>query len=115
MTTPVPQITEVCLFTNRQVMVFDQAGNQINNLQADLSSTESYNDYKLQSALEEVIQAEATCYIARWNGWRAPLSIEELAYLLGQGTWYWETIKKPEWEAKQATEEPEDVSAEESL
>lgn len=85
-------IKEVWLFTNRNVMVFDEDGEQIVDVQKVLgcNSLEYWHDKQTESSLEKVIEAKPMIYISQWGIWNHQININEFCCLLGKGQWYWE-------------------------
>ena len=93
------KIAQVYLFTNRNTLVFDDAGNQVGDIQHQFNwePTPSYKDYTDQTALRRIIHDNPECYVARGNDRKIKITVEELCCLLGYGPWYWETVNLPKW------------------
>lgn len=81
------EIKEVWLYTNRVVVVFDQDGEQIGELQAILSDKFMYGN-ELETALAKVIKARPKFYVASWQNWIHKIRADEFCCLLGKGDWY---------------------------
>jgi hypothetical protein len=91
-------IKEVWLYTNRNVMVFDENGEQVADIQKILSwdSLKSWNELATEKALEKVIEAKPVICIGRWNNWGHRINLDEFCCLLGKGQWYWEYKQEKE-------------------
>jgi hypothetical protein len=85
-------IKEVWLYTNRNVMVFDENGEQVADIQKILSwdSLKSWNVLATEEALIKVIEAKPDIYISQWGKWGHRINLDEFCCLLGKGQWYWE-------------------------
>ena len=70
----------VILFTNRNLIVFDEEGKQ-----HDLQN--AVDCYEInQALLDELISQPATFHLAKWREWKHEISRKEFEYLLGQRT-----------------------------
>ena len=85
-------IKEVWLYTNRNVMVFDENGEQVVDVQKILGwdSLKAWNVLATEEALIKVIEAKPVIYIGQWNNWGHRINLDEFCCLLGKGQWYWE-------------------------
>ena len=85
-------IHEVWLCTNRNILVFDENGEQVPELQKVLSwdSLKSWNDKMTEEALTQVIEAKPIIHITQYGKWYHPINLDEFCCLLGKGEWYWE-------------------------
>ena len=85
-------IKEVWLYTNRNIMVFDEDGEQVVDIQKILGwdSLKSWHVMETEAALEKVIEAKPAIYISQWGNWGHRINIDEFCCLLGKGQWYWE-------------------------
>jgi hypothetical protein len=85
-------IKQVWVFTNRNVIVFDENGEQVVDVQKVLgwSSLEYWLDTETEGALVKVIEAKPIIYISQWGNWSHQINLDELCCLLGKGKWYWE-------------------------
>jgi|GEM_PF-2767592 len=92
-------IKQIYLFTNRNLLAFDEQGEQVIDVQTAISwdvSGKWFNREKEQKALERIIQNKPTIYLASWiEQWKHEITIDEFCSLLGHGPWYWEKYKKP--------------------
>ena len=90
-------IKEVYLFTNRNVLVFDEKGEQIIDIQKAIGwGVEWFEHKKEEEALRKIIADKPEIYIASWNDrWQHKITVDEFCSLLGHGPWYWENYKKP--------------------
>lgn len=69
------------LFTNRNCMVFDPAGNQVPDAQSAVSC------YDLDPiAAQAVLDETQEFYLCRWNEWSHPVTKRDIEYLLGLRT-----------------------------
>lgn len=72
------KVIEMCLFTNRNCLIFDENGEQITEYQSKVSC--SYLDKKIAlQATEEAI----TFRICKFREWEHEISRDEMQYLLG--------------------------------
>ncbi|RLI40745.1 hypothetical protein DRO59_08595 [Candidatus Bathyarchaeota archaeon] len=100
-------IKEVYLFTNRNVIVFDEKGEQVIDVQREISwDVEWYKHENEEKALEKIIKDQPKIYLARWRQWAEEITIDEFCSLLGHGRWYWEHYKRSP-EAQDKTEDEE--------
>ena len=85
-------IKEVWLYTNRNIMVFDEDGEQVVDVQKILgwTSLKSWCDKETEGALVKVIESKPIIYISQWGNWNHRINIDEFCCLLGKGQWYWE-------------------------
>jgi len=85
-------IKEVWLYTNRNVMVFDENGEQVIDVQKILgwTSLKSWMVLETEGALVKVIEANPIIYMSQWGNWNHRINIDEFCCLLGKGQWYWE-------------------------
>lgn len=71
---------DVILFTNRNLIVFDEEGKQ-----HDLQN--AVDCYEInQGLLDELLQQPARYYLAKWREWKHEIRKKEFEYLLGQRT-----------------------------
>ena len=78
---PKKKIKTVCLFTNRNCMVFDEQGEQMVKYQRAISC------YKVDKKLAmEVATSGAELFLSQWRAWMHPISSKEFQYLLGLRT-----------------------------
>ena len=89
-------IKEVFLFTNRNLLVFDEKGEQIADIQRVIGwGTEWFEHEREEEALERIIQDRPKIYLANYvKGWKHEITVDEFCSLLGHGPWYWEKYKK---------------------
>lgn len=85
-------IKQVYLMTNRTCMFFDEKGEQIADLQGTIGwkPMPSYDDYKVHETLRRVMEDKPEIFIARWQDWSHPITMDEFASLIGFGPWYWD-------------------------
>jgi len=98
-------IKEVYLFTNRNLLAFDEQGEQIIDVQQAISwDTDKWFEREREiEVLERIIQNKPTIYLANWiEGWVHEITIDEFCSLLGHGPWYWEKYKN-----SQESQEPQ--------
>jgi len=92
-------IKEVYLFTNRNLLAFDEHGEQIIDVQRAItwnSNSEWSGREKETEVLKKIIQDKPAIYLANWiEQWKHEITIDEFCSLLGHGPWYWEKYKKP--------------------
>jgi hypothetical protein len=68
----------VVLYTNRQLMVFDESGEQVPELQSAVSC------YEIDRVrLDRLLSLPCKFQIAKWTDWRHSISKLEFEYLLG--------------------------------
>ena len=97
-------IKEVYLFTNRNIIAFDEKGEQVIDIEKAIGWDVSWlNRDKEERALKKIIEDQPKIYIAKWNRWVEEITTDELCSLLGHGKWYWENYKNKE--AKQKNDE----------
>jgi len=77
----------VLLFTNRNVIAFDEKGEQVPEIAKALNWSPDYRDIE-QKALERIIDDNAETDIVRHHCWRHPITTAEFCSLLGHGEWY---------------------------
>ncbi len=71
---------KVILFTNRNLIVFDEAGKQTHWQNA-------VGSYEInEELLAKLLEQPATYYISKWRQWIHEISRKEFEYLLGQRT-----------------------------
>ena len=89
-------IKKVYLFTNRNLLVFDEKGEQVIDVQKVIGwGTRWFEHEKEEEALQKIIADDPEIYLASWGDqWRHRITIDELCSLLGHGFWYWENYKK---------------------
>jgi len=80
-------IKQVVLFTNRNLMAFDEEGRQIGEIQNAIRWERKDDDIE-RWALEKIISDNPKIYIAKWKEWQHEISIQELCSILGHGRWY---------------------------
>jgi len=104
-------IKEVYLFTNRNIIAFDEKGEQVIDVQSEISWDVDWYRYEDErKALRKIIEDQPKIYIARWRHWAEEITIDEFCSLLGHGKWYWENYKKPKDESEGLNQEPETES-----
>jgi len=98
-------IKKVYLFTNRNLLAFDEKGEQVIDVQKDIGWKVTWFDRSQErEALKKIITNEPEIYLASWiEQWKHKITIDEFCSLLGHGPWYWENYKK-----KEITEEKEE-------
>jgi len=90
-------IKEVYLFTNRNLIAFDEKGEQVVDIQKAIGwDVEWYKHEDEERALKKIIEDQPKIYLARWKHWAEEITIDELCSLLGHGKWYWENYKNKE-------------------
>jgi len=96
------KVVEVYLCTNRNVLAFDEKGEQIVEIQKAISwQAELDGEYE---ALQRIIRDQPKVYICSYGkGWAHEIRMEEFCSLLGHGPWYWERWKRKD--------EDEEISA----
>ena len=88
-------IQSVYLFTNRNLLVFDEKGEQVLDIQQAINwETDWSNPEKEREALRKIIEDQPKVYVARWKEWAEEITIEELCSLLGHGKWYWKNYRR---------------------
>lgn len=71
---------QVILFTNRNLIVFDEEGNQTH-------WQDAVDCYEInESLLTELVCQSARFYLSKWKEWKHEISCKEFEYLLGQRT-----------------------------
>ena len=93
------KITNAWLFTHRNTLFFDQYNEQMLDLQKAISFTPipSWAESDVQEIIEMMMRDKPSIFIARWQEWSHPITLDEFACLLGQGEWYWKRRnQKPE-------------------
>jgi len=88
-------IKQVYLFTNRNLLVFDEEGKQIPKVQREINWTVRPPE-KERRALKRIIKDKPKIYLCRFREWMGEITIEELCDLLGHGEWfreYWDKEK----------------------
>ncbi len=94
-------IKEIYLFTSRNLVAFDEKGEQVIDIQSAISwDRKSYNEYAEEKALLRIITDQPTIWLARWQEWKNPITLDELCSLLGHGKWYWDYKNKEKDNAK---------------
>ena len=94
-------IKEVYLFTNRNVIAFDEKGEQAVDIQKAISwDVDWLNREAEREALRKIIEDQPKVYIAKWKGWAEEITLDELCSILGHGKWFWENYKKRSETAK---------------
>jgi hypothetical protein len=74
-------ISQVVLFTNRNIMVYNLKGNQIPFYQKSVSC------YSINKKIaQEIADKAEKFFIARWTEWFEPITKKEFEYLLGLRT-----------------------------
>lgn len=69
---------QVILYTNRNIIVFDEEGKQVPELQ---EAVDCYGvDWVL---LEKLLSLPAEYFISKWGEWKHPICKKEFEYLLG--------------------------------
>jgi len=97
-------IKEVYLFTNRNVIAFDEKGEQVVDVQKAISWDVDWLVREAErEALKKIIEDQPKVYIAKWRGWVEEITLDELCSILGHGKWFWENYKK----RSETAEEPE--------
>ena len=71
---------EVYLFTNRNIIAFDDKGEQISYFQSGVDCYDLDRDIAI-----EIANNTKKFYIAKWREWRQEISKREFLYLLGLG------------------------------
>lgn len=91
-------IKEIYLMTNRNTLFFDENEEQLINLQETINwrPIPSYESYKVESVLKQIIKDRPNIYISRWMNWTQEISLEEFISLIGFGPWYWDYKKEQE-------------------
>lgn len=90
------KVCQVYLFTNRNCIFYDETGQQMGDLQRLISwnPLPSYDESKTYELLLRLMADAPQCYMAKWPsptdpGWMHPITLDELASLIGQGPWFW--------------------------
>lgn len=98
-----PRISEIYLFTNRNTAFFDDAGEQIPELQRLISwePLPSYERNKIEALIRKVIMDDPTIYLAKFMDWQVVIRRDELFSLLGYGPLYYEVKGKIEKEERE--------------
>ena len=91
-------IKEVYVFTNRNLLAFDEKGEQVIKVQKDIGwNCKWYEHEKEQRTLERIIQDRPKYYICSFRDkWIHQINADEFCSLLGHGPWYWEHYKEEE-------------------
>ena len=99
-------IKEVYLFTNRNIIAFDEKGEQIIDIQQAIGwDVEWYRHEGEEKALEKIVKDQPKIYLSKWRQWTEEITIDEFCSLLGHGKWYWEIFKNaPKAQSKPASE-----------
>lgn len=88
-------IKAIYLFTNRNLIAFDEKGEQIIDIQTAISwDRKGYMDRDEETALARIVEAKPNIWLARWQEWKHSITIDELCSLLGHGPWYWDLKHK---------------------
>ena len=88
-------IKQVYLFTTRNVIAFDEKGEQDIEIQQAISWDVQYVSHsKEEEALARIIADDPEIFLAKWQGWSNRITLDELCSLLGYGRWYWEHYKQ---------------------
>jgi hypothetical protein len=88
-------IKTVYLFTNRNIIAFDEKGEQIIDVQSVINWRVDWtNPTKERRVLRRIIKDNPEVYLAKWRQWAERITIDEFCSLLGHGEWYWENFKK---------------------
>jgi len=83
-------IKEVYLYTNRNIIAFDEKGEQVIDVQTAIGwDVEWYHHSEEEKTLEKIIADAPVIWLAKWFSWRERITIDELCSLLGHGPWYW--------------------------
>jgi len=90
----------VLLFTNRNVIAFDERGEQVPEIAKALNWS-SENKYAERAAFRRIIDDNAETDIVRLRCWRHPITMAEFCSLLGHGEWYMQSY--PERWRKETT------------
>lgn len=72
---------DVILFTNRNLIVFTEEGEQDAHLQGAVDCYEINEE-----VLQELLSQPARYYISKWREWKHEITRQEFEYLLGQRT-----------------------------
>jgi len=97
-------IKQVYLFTNRNIIAFDEKGEQVIDVQKAIGwRVEWVYHENEEKALRRIIKDNPEIYLASWQDrWEHPITLDEFCSLLGHGQWYWNNYK-----VKKDTEEHE--------
>ena len=84
--------------TNRNTLFFDENDEQLINLQEIISwrPVPSYEAYKVENVLKQVIKDQPKIYISRLMNWTYEINLEEFISIIGFGPWYWDYKKEKE-------------------
>ena len=96
-------IKSVWLFTNRNIAVFDENGEQVVDIQQAIGwNHRCLYEYAERAALEKIVKTEPPpeFYLARWQEWKHKITCDEFCSLIGQGPWYWD-YKEEKQKAKE--------------
>ena len=84
-------IKEIYLFTNRNIIAFDEKGEQVIDIQSAIGwNVDWYHHAKEEEALLKVIEDNPIIFLARWHEWKKEINLDEFCSLLGHGEWYWD-------------------------
>ena len=89
------RISKVCLFTNRNVLIFDEDGNQVPKLQMYLRWDTSKHRGKEMEVISRIIEDRPKIYLTRWREWSMPITLEEFVDLMGYGPEFRKYINQP--------------------
>ena len=87
------KIAQVVLFTNRNTLFFDEAGEQIQKFQELIHSGSDFTSYKYSKErhdlFEQLMKDKPEIVLAQWSTQTSlKLNLDEFLALLGFGEWY---------------------------
>lgn len=89
------RIAKVYLFTNRNVIIYDEDGNQIPKLQMYLGWDTAKQRGKEMEVISRIIEDRPKVYLARWREWSIPITLEEFVDLMGYGPEFRKYLNQP--------------------
>jgi len=90
-------IKTIYLFTNRNTLAFDEEGEQIVEIQSNISWSVDWtkeSKEKEEEILAKIAKDKPVIFLSAWRKWRKEISLNEFCSLLGHGEWYWENYEK---------------------
>ena len=90
-------IKTIYLFTNRNMLAFNEEGKQIAGIQAnigwDVNWTKEAKE-KEEGILAKIAKDKPVIFLSAWEKWRKEISLNEFCSLLGHGKWYFENYEE---------------------
>ena len=79
------KIAKVYLVTSRSVLIYNESGEQMHELQKDLNWSTAGERERERKVIERIIQDKPCVYLVRHREWCVPISLREFVFLLGYG------------------------------